>query len=142
VAFILYLLPVLSTRRVFKISLWVLFTVQIVANIVMIVLILAQCRDIRGVWDEEYATHCMEDYIQLYFGYFLCCMSIQSRRLGHSDAKRKNPGFLTNNMKLSIVCNSSADLLLAVLPCYIFWDLKLKPIIKFSLMILTSLGVL
>ncbi|KXG51205.1 uncharacterized protein PGRI_067770 [Penicillium griseofulvum] len=112
VAFILYLLPVLSTRRVFKISLWVLFAVQVVANIVMIVLILAQCRDIRGVWDEEYATHCMEDYIQLYFGYFLC------------------------------FCNSSADLLLAVLPCYIFWDLKLKPIIKFSLMILTSLGVL
>lgn len=30
--------------------------------------------------------------------------------------------------------------MLAVFPCYIFWDLKLKPIIKFSLMILTSLG--
>ncbi|CAG8905418.1 unnamed protein product [Penicillium egyptiacum] len=101
VAFILYLLPVLSTRRVFKISLWVLFAVQIMANLVMIVFILAQCRDIRGVWDPEYATHCMEDYIQLRFGYFLC-----------------------------------------FLPCYIFWDLKLKPIIKFSLMILTSMGLL
>ncbi|KAJ5437264.1 hypothetical protein N7445_005808, partial [Penicillium cf. griseofulvum] len=112
VAFILYLLPVLSTKKVFKICLWVLFAVQIVANIVMIVLILAQCRDIRGVWDKEYATNCMEDYIQLRFAYFLC------------------------------FCNSSADLLLAVLPCYIFWDLKLKPIIKFTLMILTSLGVL
>ncbi|KAJ5271239.1 hypothetical protein N7505_006997 [Penicillium chrysogenum] len=112
IAFILYLLPLLSTRRVFKISLWVLLAVQIVANIVMIVLILAQCRDIRGVWDAKYATHCMEDYIQLRFGYFLC------------------------------FCNSSTDLMLAVFPCYIFWDLKLKPIIKFSLMILTSLGVL
>ncbi|KAJ5205557.1 hypothetical protein N7472_002005 [Penicillium cf. griseofulvum] len=142
VAFILYLLPVLSTKKVFKICLWVLFAVQIVANIVMIVLILAQCRDIRGVWDKEYATNCMEDYIQLRFAYFLCCMSLQFPSFSHSYAKRKNSGFLTNNMKLSIVCNSSADLLLAVLPCYIFWDLKLKPIIKFTLMILTSLGVL
>ncbi|KAJ5588281.1 hypothetical protein N7537_010959 [Penicillium hordei] len=112
VAFILYLLPVLSIRKVFKISLWVLLAVQIAANIVMIVLVLAQCRDIRGVWNAEYATDCMEDTIQLYFGYFLC------------------------------VCNSSADLMLAVFPCYIFWDLKLKPIIKFSLMVLTSLGLL
>ncbi|KAJ5405818.1 hypothetical protein N7465_007102 [Penicillium sp. CMV-2018d] len=111
VAFILYLLPVLSIRKAFKISLWVLLIVQIAANIVMIILVLTQCRDIRGIWNPEYATDCMEDTIQLYFGYFLC------------------------------VCNSSADLILAVFPCYIFWDLKLKPIIKFSLMILISLGL-
>ncbi|QQK42525.1 integral membrane protein [Penicillium digitatum] len=111
VAFILYLLPVLSTRKVFKISLWVLFALQITANSVMVILILSQCHDIRGVWDPKYATNCTEDYIQLRFGYFLC------------------------------FCNSSADLLLAVFPCYIFWDLKLKPMIKFSLMVLTSLGV-
>ncbi|KAJ6118741.1 hypothetical protein N7471_013361 [Penicillium samsonianum] len=111
IAFILYLLPVLSTRKFFKISLWILFAMQIVANFVMIVLILSQCHDIRGVWDPKYATNCMEDYIQLRFGYFLC------------------------------FCNSGADLLLAVLPSYIFWDLKLKPMIKFSLMILTSLGL-
>lgn len=55
--------------------------------------------------------------------------------------KTQFPAFLTNNIKLSIVCNSGADLLLAVLPSYIFWDLKLKPMIKFSLMILTSLGL-
>ncbi|KAJ5426806.1 hypothetical protein N7465_001876 [Penicillium sp. CMV-2018d] len=111
IAFILYLLPVLSTRRLFKIGLWILLAMQIAANAVMVSLILAQCHDIRGVWDPEYATDCMEDYIQLRFGYFLC------------------------------FCNSSADLLLAVLPSYIFWDLKLKPMIKFSLMILTSLGL-
>ncbi|KAJ5931505.1 hypothetical protein N7516_005994 [Penicillium verrucosum] len=111
VAFILYLLPVLSTRKFFKISLWILFAMQIVANAVMVILILSQCHNIRGVWDPKYATNCTEDYIQLRFGYFLC------------------------------FCNSSTDLLLAVLPSYIFWDLKLKPMIKFSLMILTSLGL-
>jgi glucan phosphoethanolaminetransferase (alkaline phosphatase superfamily) len=76
VAFILYLLPVLSIRKVFKISLWVLLTVQIAANTVMIILVLTQCRDIRGIWNPEYATDCSEDTIQLYFGYFLCGMSI------------------------------------------------------------------
>ncbi|OQD87370.1 hypothetical protein PENSOL_c079G11799 [Penicillium solitum] len=111
IAFILYLLPVLSMRKFFKISLWILFAVQIVANAVMIILILSQCHDIRGVWDIKYATNCTEDYIQLRFGYFLC------------------------------FCNSAADLLLAVLPSYIFWDLKLKPMIKLSLMVLTSLGL-
>ncbi|KAJ5608245.1 hypothetical protein N7537_004864 [Penicillium hordei] len=111
VAFILYLLPVLATRKSFKISLWILFAMQIAANLVIVVLILSQCHDIRGVWDPKYATDCMEDYIQVYFGYFLC------------------------------FCNSTTDLLLAVFPSYIFWDLKLKPMIKFSLMILTSLGI-
>lgn len=56
-------------------------------------------------------------------------------------ANSRFPGFLTNHIKLSIVCNSAADLLLAVLPSYIFWDLKLKPMIKLSLMVLTSLGL-
>ncbi|KAB8234524.1 uncharacterized protein BDW43DRAFT_299575 [Aspergillus alliaceus] len=111
VAFILYLLPILSTRKLFRNSLWALLALQIVANSVMVILILAQCRDIRGVWDPEYATNCMEDYIQLRYGYFICA------------------------------CNTSADLLLAILPSFIFWDLKLRPIIKFSLMALTSLGL-
>ncbi|KAB8067247.1 hypothetical protein BDV29DRAFT_196589 [Aspergillus leporis] len=111
IAFIIYLLPILSTRKVFKIGLWVLLALQIAANSIMAILILAQCRDIRGVWNPQFATECMEDYIQLHYGYFLCA------------------------------CNSSADLILAILPCYIFWDLKLRRIIKLSLMVLTSLGI-
>lgn len=64
-------------------------------------------------------------------------MPMAHLQLGNSQF----PELLTNSIKLFIVCNSAADLLLAVLPSYIFWDLKLKPMIKLSLMVLTSLGL-
>ncbi|KAB8077665.1 hypothetical protein BDV29DRAFT_188539 [Aspergillus leporis] len=114
VAFILYLLPILSTRKFYKISLWMLLVLQMAVNFVTVVLILAQCRDLDGIWDPlaEAETECLDEYVQLYFGYFQC------------------------------TCNSLTGLILSVYPSYIFWNLKLRRRVKISLIALTSLGLL
>ncbi|KAE8419140.1 hypothetical protein BDV36DRAFT_252693 [Aspergillus pseudocaelatus] len=113
VAFILYLLPILSTTKISKIILRGLLALQVV-NFVAIVLLLTQCRDIRGIWDPmfEGRTECMDDYVQIYYGYFQCS------------------------------CNGLTDLILSVYPSYIFWNLKLRRRVKISLVILTSLGLI
>lgn len=74
VAFIFYLLPILSTTKISKIILRGLLTLQVV-NFVSIVLLLSQCRDIRGIWDPLFAerTECMDVSVEIYYGYFQCC---------------------------------------------------------------------
>ncbi|RAQ72755.1 hypothetical protein COH20_005094 [Aspergillus flavus] len=113
VAFIFYLLPILSTTKISKIILRGLLTLQVV-NFVSIVLLLSQCRDIRGIWDPLFAerTECMDVSVEIYYGYFQCS------------------------------CNGLTDLILSVYPSYIFWNLKLRLRVKISLVILLSLGLL
>lgn len=79
VAFILYLLPILSTTKISKIILRGLLALQVV-NFVAIVLLLTQCHDIRGIWDPQFGGKavCMDDYVQVYHGYFQCCKSFIS----------------------------------------------------------------
>jgi hypothetical protein len=54
-----------------------LLVLQMAVNFVTVVLILAQCRDLDGIWDPlaEAETECLDEYVQLYFGYFQCSMS-------------------------------------------------------------------
>ncbi|KAK6839025.1 hypothetical protein RU639_000830 [Aspergillus parasiticus] len=113
VAFIFYLLPILSTTKISKIILRGLLALQVV-NFVSIVLLLSQCRDIRGIWDPlfEERTECMDVSVEIYYGYFQCS------------------------------CNGLTDLILSVYPSYIFWNLKLRLRVKISLVILISLGLL
>ncbi|KJK64564.1 hypothetical protein P875_00011219 [Aspergillus parasiticus SU-1] len=111
VAFIFYLLPILSTTKISKIILRGLLALQVV-NFVSIVLLLSQCRDIRGIWDPlfEERTECMDVSVEIYYGYFQCS------------------------------CNGLTDLILSVYPSYIFWNLKLRLRVKISLEVLQSLN--
>ncbi|KAE8356878.1 hypothetical protein BDV28DRAFT_126344 [Aspergillus coremiiformis] len=140
VAFILYLIPILSTRKIYKRSLWVLLALQVIVNVLTIILILSQCRDIRGVWDAEIAssTECMDGSVQLYYGYFQIG-KWNKNEIPHQHKEREREKKLTQT---HTACNSSTDLILSVFPSIIFWNLRLRLRIKISLVILTSLGLM
>ena len=112
-AFILYILPLLGTNKIYQGLLWTFMIIQLAGNITSAVLPLSICRNVAALWDPAVAlsTTCGDSSAIIKFAYF------------------------------SNTFNSATDLFLAVFPAMVFWNLNLKLRIKVSLIVLLSLGI-
>ncbi|GKZ62179.1 hypothetical protein AnigIFM49718_009257 [Aspergillus niger] len=110
-AFTLYLLNILRQERYLGWILWLIFTLQIIINIVSVATILAQCQDINSLWDAHVGTACWNPNVERIYGYVQCSI------------------------------NTASDLFLAVFPTYTFWSLSLKLRVKISLVVLMGFGL-
>ncbi|PTU24874.1 hypothetical protein P175DRAFT_0471444 [Aspergillus ochraceoroseus IBT 24754] len=110
-SFILYLLVILGSNKIYRIILWALMGLQFAANITSAVLPLSICRDVRILWNPTIKTTCgnIEDVVK--FAYF------------------------TGSL------NCAVDFFLAVFPTLVVWNLNLLFRIKISLIVLLSLGI-
>lgn len=75
-AFTLYLLNILRQERYLGWILWLIFTLQIIINIVSVATILAQCQDINSLWDAHVGTACWNPNVERIYGYVQCCTFI------------------------------------------------------------------
>ncbi|OOF96531.1 hypothetical protein ASPCADRAFT_396098 [Aspergillus carbonarius ITEM 5010] len=110
-AFALYLLNILRQQRGVWFLLWVIFALQIIINIVSVITILVQCKNISSIWDTTVVTSCWDPNVDRIYAYVQCSI------------------------------NTATDLFLAVFPTYTFWSLSLQKRIKISLVALMSLGL-
>ncbi|GKZ22823.1 hypothetical protein AbraIFM66951_004947 [Aspergillus brasiliensis] len=111
VAFVLYLMPIFRHKYLTGHILWLVFALQIVANYVSPVTILARCADIRSVWDMTVKSKCWRPDILSTYSYVQCTI------------------------------NAATDLYLAVFPAFTLWSLNLKRRTKAVLVVLMSLGL-
>ncbi|PYH91194.1 hypothetical protein BO71DRAFT_401584 [Aspergillus ellipticus CBS 707.79] len=111
-AFTIYLLKILRQERAVEIILWCIFGVQIVINTVSVITVLAQCKDVRSIWDTSIIPVCWDPNVDRIYGYAQCSI------------------------------NTGTDLFLALFPTYTFWNLNLRMRIKISLVVLMSLGLI
>lgn len=131
IAFILYLINLLGTRKAHRVVLWVLLWLQLVTHFVTILLIFIQCPgNTAAVFDHTINANCWSPVVQVDNGFFQGC--------------KRQTAFLwlwavTNPCK---AFNTATDLYLSVFPAYILWNLKLQLRIKISVMILLGLGLL
>ncbi|KAJ6113990.1 hypothetical protein N7523_007307 [Penicillium sp. IBT 18751x] len=110
-AFIIYLVAVLGTSKVYQIALWVVLVIQLIGNVASAVLPLSICKNVNILWDPTVKTTCGDLTAVVNFAYY------------------------------SNTFNSATDLFLAVFPTVVFWNLNLKMRIKVGLIVLLSLGI-
>ncbi|BCS03213.1 uncharacterized protein AKAW2_70091A [Aspergillus luchuensis] len=112
VAFVLYLMPIFRHKYLTGHLLWLIFALQLIANYVSPVTILARCSDIRAIWDVSVKSKCWNPNILIIYSYVQCTI------------------------------NTATDLYLAIFPAYTLWSLNLKRRTKTILIILMSLGLI
>ncbi|GLA29625.1 hypothetical protein AnigIFM63326_007533 [Aspergillus niger] len=110
-AFVLYLLPIFRHKYLMGHILWLIFALQLIANYVSPVTILARCADIRAIWDITVKSKCWDPRILITYSYVQCTI------------------------------NTATDLYLAIFPAYTLWSLNLKRRTKTILIILMGLGL-
>ncbi|KAI0096316.1 hypothetical protein F4776DRAFT_651703 [Hypoxylon sp. NC0597] len=91
--------------------LWAIIWVQLIVDIGIIIISFAQCQPLYGYWDSNAEANCWPPHVQLYAGYFQ-----------------------------GSVC-SLVDLILAVFPVSLFWNLKMETKQKLSLSCMMGLGI-
>ncbi|CAG7919596.1 unnamed protein product [Penicillium olsonii] len=112
-AFIIYLIPLLGTNKLYQGILWAFLVIQFIGNTASAVLPLSICDNVAALWDPAVAV---------------------SAKCGDLKAVI-NFAYYSNSF------NSATDLFLAVFPAVVFWNLNLKLRIKISLIVLLSLGI-
>ncbi|OJJ46502.1 hypothetical protein ASPZODRAFT_96773 [Penicilliopsis zonata CBS 506.65] len=110
VSFILYMLGIVFSRRS-RIVYWTFAVLQLLVNSISVILILAQCPNIQGVWDSAEAHGCLPAHIQQDWG------------------------------TAQTTFNSFTDMYLAVFPIWKIWHIHLRLRTKISLIVLLSLGI-
>ncbi|KAL9065089.1 MAG: hypothetical protein Q9157_007600 [Trypethelium eluteriae] len=110
--FLLYLLG--PAKKTLKIVLWINIVQQLAINIVMLIQIYAQCgTQIAALWDQEVAAH----------------------------AKCQSPNVETDLAFAQSALNSVCDLVLAILPPFLLWDLQMPKATKYGLLAVMMLSV-
>ena len=129
--FLLYLVG--PTKRMQRAILWANIIQQLAINTVMLIQIYAQCgSQIAALWDQEVAAHakCQDPSVET------------------------DLAFAQSGMSSSILCssrlstefypalNSVCDLVLAILPPIMLWDLQMPKATKYGLLAVMTLSVL
>ncbi|XXH04441.1 hypothetical protein Hte_010857 [Hypoxylon texense] len=112
ISFAMLLLNVMGTHKARRIPLYVIIVSQFIANTLVFVLILAQCKPIESLWDYRVEGACWGLDSQSKIGFFQGAL------------------------------NSATDLTLAIFPAILVWRLQMKLSQKVSLAALMGLGVL
>ncbi|KAN0085117.1 hypothetical protein V8E54_001584 [Elaphomyces granulatus] len=112
IAFILYLITLLGTKKIHRTILWSLLIFQLITNSLCILFIYIQCPgNPSAIWDQSIKAYCWSPVVQADYGYFIGSI------------------------------NTATDLYLAAFPTYVFWNMKLRLRLRISLMILLGLGL-
>ncbi|OTA68573.1 integral membrane protein [Hypoxylon sp. EC38] len=91
--------------------LWTIICAQLIVDVGIIIISFAQCKPIYGYWDNDVEANCWPPHVQQYAGYFQ-----------------------------GSVC-SVVDLILALFPAGLFWNLKMETKQKISLSCMMGLGI-
>ncbi|KAI9709579.1 MAG: hypothetical protein M1820_003339 [Bogoriella megaspora] len=110
--FLLYLLG--PTKKIQRTVLWTNIIQQVAINVVMLIQIYAQCGSkIAALWDQEVAAH----------------------------AKCQSPNVETDLAFAQSALNSVCDLVLAILPPFMLWDLHMPKATKYGLISVLMLSI-
>ncbi|GAM37353.1 hypothetical protein TCE0_023r07206 [Talaromyces pinophilus] len=112
VAFVMYMLAILGGKLWHRIVLVTLTVLGLVINLVCIIMIFTMCPNVNGNWDCRLEGGAGMIQIELSYSYFQSSF------------------------------NTFIDLYLAIVPTWIFWHLNLRLNIRFSLVVLMSLGLI
>jgi hypothetical protein len=137
IAFIVFVVGLLGTRKAYRVILWVLVALQIVTNGMFIIILFVQCPGhASAIWSQDGKGKCWDVRVQAYYGYYQGCTWCHSFRYNCLNLKK----LLT--LASTAAFNSATDLYLAVFSTYIFWNLNLKLRVKLGLVTLLGLGLL
>lgn len=80
IAFIVFVVRLLGTRRLYRVILWMLVGLQLVTNFVLIVILFVQCPGhASAIWAPSGKDNCWDVRVQAYYGYYQGGNSIQHR---------------------------------------------------------------
>jgi hypothetical protein len=138
IAFILYLITLLGTKKIHRTILWSLLIFQLITNSLCILFIYIQCPgNPSAIWDQSIKAYCWSPVVQAEYGYFIGC---RSSTVPHRS--RYWVLVLIVFILNLLAINTATDLYLAAFPTYIFWNMNLRLRLRISLMILLGLGLL
>lgn len=129
ISFALLLLSLVGISKTRRLFLWAIIISQFVANSLCFIFILVQCKPIELLWNKSLEGECWDLKFQEYFGYFdggecFVCLFRHSKVIPFP------------------ALNSFTDLVLAIAPAVVFWNLNMKRSMKISLSLLMGLGIL
>lgn len=120
---------------------WVVIVLTAIINILNCIFNFVQCRPIQANWDQDLPHRCWPSRVQLDFAYF---MSGASRNLLPTLNLFYFYMFLFYfiiSFWLTIIGeNILADMILAILPVTIFWDLQVRSRKRIYITVVLSLG--
>jgi hypothetical protein len=122
---LLRIIPPVPWRRRF---LQTIIACQFIVDIAVVVINYAQCRPLEKYWNPGMEGSCWSPKVQQYTGYLQGC------KFAFFDSG-------TYNNSCTAVC-SLVDLMLAIFPASLFWNLNMEWKAKLSLSILMGLGFL
>ncbi|KAI2467185.1 hypothetical protein F4781DRAFT_402863 [Annulohypoxylon bovei var. microspora] len=111
ISFAFLLLRLTPPSKTRRILLWAVICIQFIADAVTVIIIYAQCKPIQGFWDKTIEAKCWPAYTQVYAGYFQ-----------------------------GSIC-ALVNLVLAVFPSSLFWNLKMHWRQKVFLSGIMGLGI-
>ncbi|KAI0889389.1 uncharacterized protein GGS22DRAFT_70547 [Annulohypoxylon maeteangense] len=111
ISFAFLLLNLTPPSKARRRLLWVVICAQFIADVGTVIIIYAQCKPVQGFWDKRIEAKCWPAYTQVYAGYLQ-----------------------------GSICALS-DLVLAVFPCSLFWNLKMHWKQKAFLTAIMGLGI-
>ncbi|KAI2632713.1 hypothetical protein GGS26DRAFT_557177 [Hypomontagnella submonticulosa] len=112
ISYAFLLLSLSPPNKTRRVFLWTIITIQFVVDVAMVCISFAQCRPITGWWDHEVDADCWSPTVQ------------------------QNAAFFQGS-----VC-SLVDLILAVFPASLFWNLQMHWKQKIFLSLIMGLGIL
>ncbi|KAI1764979.1 integral membrane protein [Hypoxylon sp. FL1150] len=112
ISYAFLLLRVVPPPRPRRYFLWAIISIQFVVDVGTVIVSFLQCRPIEGFWNHRVEAECWTPYVQEYVGF------VQSS-----------------------IC-SAVDLILAIFPASLFWNLNMELKQKVSLSIIMGLGIL
>lgn len=131
VAFVMYILAILGGKVWHRIVLVALTALGLVINLVCIIMIFTMCPNVNGNWDCRLEGGADMIQVELSYSYFQSSTYALPFSLVTCELGLNFPGF-----------NTFIDLYLAIVPTWIFWHLNLRLNIRFSLVVLMSLGLM
>ncbi|KAI0839113.1 hypothetical protein F5Y06DRAFT_303274 [Hypoxylon sp. FL0890] len=111
ISYAFLLLGLAPPTKVQQRFLWAIIYIQFMVDVGVIIISFVQCRPIQGYWDNRVKADCWPPYVQQYAGYFQ-----------------------------GSVC-SLVDLILALFPASMFWNLNMELKQKVSLSCMMGLGI-
>ncbi|KAF2438305.1 hypothetical protein P171DRAFT_504428 [Karstenula rhodostoma CBS 690.94] len=111
ISYAILLLQLIPTAKTQRRFLWTVIGIQFVVDVSTVIISFTQCRPVSAYWGPNAKQYCWDPVVQQYTGFFQ-----------------------------GSVC-SLVDMILAVFPARLFWNLQMKLQTKISLSVLMGLGV-
>ena len=130
VSIALLLLRIMVKNKPRQYFLYGLIACLMIINVVCIIIIMAQCSPVSALWDFSIKGRCWSPMVQRDYGFFQSCKPPSSRDLKFYSTL------------IVIAFSALTDLVLALFPVILIWNLKMKKNVKVGLASAMSLGVL